>query len=470
MRVLPGFAVLLLLTGACSRPQDRPASLAGGAEGWNVLLVSVDTVRADRLGAYGYEHPVRPNSPNIDEMMGRGVRFARATAPRAATWPSLGSVLTGLYPTGHGLILNGYSFGDDVETLPRILRAAGYQTGAFLSNMCEANHLGWDRLYCSDGIDGRVNRQAFRWMKEVDDSRPFLLWAHYFGAHPHYYNGGDGARELDPGYTGPVRADREALDRLVRDGIVPTEADRRHLDALYDAAIHGTDSYVSRLLEWLWKRQKLDRTIIVFLSDHGEELWQHHNYIFHVCSVYESTLHVPLAFVATGLIPEGGVVEQTVELSDVLPTLLELLGIEPPADLHGSSLVPYLARPGAGGAGKPSYSQYGDTLIHTVIQGDWKLIDNPDEHQPYCLEGAGPGHYPIERAELYNLTQDPSEQRNLASDHPERVAELQRLIERRFAGLSSRAREQELSPELIERLRALGYVAGPPPETGGVRP
>ena len=308
-----------------------------------------------------------------------------------------------MYPTGHGLIKNGYSFGDDIATLPKILREQGYQTAAFLSNMCEAGHAGWDRLYCSEGIDGRVNREAFAWMKETDPSQPFLLWTHYFGAHPHYYNGGNGAQELDPDYRGPVRADREALDRLVRENIVPNEADRRHMDALYDSAIHGTDSYVSRLLEWLWTRKKLDRTIIVFLSDHGEELWEHNNYIFHVCSVYQSTLHVPLAFVATGLIPEGGVVSQNVELSDVLPTLLDLLGIEGPPDMHGSSLVPYLSRPDAGGAGKPSFGQYGDTRIHTVIDGDWKLIDNPDEHQPYCLEGAAPGHYPIGREELYDL-------------------------------------------------------------------
>ena len=289
------------------------------------------------------------------------------------------------------------------------------------------------------------------------------MWTHYFGAHPHYYNGGNGAEELDPGYQGPVRAEREALNRLVRDGVVPTEADERHMDALYDSAIHGTDSYISRLLEWLWKRQQLDRTVIVFLADHGEELWQHNNYIFHVCSVYESTLHVPLAFVATGLIPEGGVVSQNVELSDVLPTLLDLLALEKPADLHGSSLVPYLARPGAGGAGKPAFSQYGDTSVHTVIQDNWKLIDNPDQHEPYCLEGAAPGHYPIGHQELYDLATDPGEQLNLAEQHPARVAELQTLIARRFEGLTARAHEQDLSPELIERLRALGYVAGPPP-------
>ncbi len=138
-------------------------------------------MRADRLGAYGYAE--RPSSPNIDALLASGANFQRAMAPRALTWPSMASVLTGLYPSGHGLIANGYEFSDATRTMPKILGDAGYQTGAVLSNMCQANHQGWESFKCTGGNDTRVNRVAKQWIDGIEDGRPFFLWAHYFGAH-----------------------------------------------------------------------------------------------------------------------------------------------------------------------------------------------------------------------------------------------------------------------------------------------
>src|SRR5207302_7205834 len=138
------------LAGCRGRPQPggaaasspataaQPRSLAGTARGWNVVLLTIDTLRADRLGTYGYAR--RATSPNLDRQLASGVAFDRAFSQRAATWPSLASVLSGLYPSGHGVDENGYGFPDDLPTLPKLLHAAGYRTGAFLSNMCDANH------------------------------------------------------------------------------------------------------------------------------------------------------------------------------------------------------------------------------------------------------------------------------------------------------------------------------------------
>jgi len=451
-------AIALLISGCGREEEDQGPRLRGAAAGWNLVLISVDTVRADRLGAYGYTD--RPTSPNIDSLLASGVSFQRAVAPRALTWPSMASVFTGLYPTGHGLIANGYEFADATITLPKILGAAGYQTGAVLSNMCQANHQGWESFKCTGGNDTRVNRVAKQWIDGIEGDRPFFLWAHYFGAHAPYYNGGIVARRvLDRYYEGPVAAKKNALNRVMREGIELSEGDLAQLDAVYDAAVMGTDQFVGALLDHLREAGRLENTLIVFVADHGEDLYQHNGYLYHACSVYQSSLHVPLGFVAPGLIPAGARVSQTVELIDVLPTMLELLGLETAGDIHGSSLLAYLERPESGGEGRPAFSEYDDTAIHTVQVGDWKLVDNPDAVLPVCFTGVPKDFYPVAEVELYNLREDPGERVNLATQYPDRVLEMRELIRQRFASLPRNIEQQEIPEELRQELEALGYVA-----------
>jgi arylsulfatase A-like enzyme len=439
--------------------------LAGAARGWNVVLITVDTLRADRLGAYGYKD--RPTSPRLDAELASGVVFENAMAARAATWPSLASLLSGLYPRSHGVTENGYGFPDGLPTLPIQLHGAGYRTGAFLSNMCKANHQGWDDLACTGGEDGKTVQRAIDWAQtsqgdppQGDAQRPFFLWVHLFGAHGPYYNGGDRAdRELDPGYQGPLGPKKWQLDRIMTEKVALGERDVRHLDAMYDAAVMGSDGLAGALLDGLKAAGRLDRTVVVFSADHGEELYDHNGYLYHACSVYQTTLHVPLGITAPGLLPAGARVPQTVELIDVAPTLLELLGLPPLPVQHGRSLVPYLERPGEGGAGKPAFSEYGSSSINTVVRGDWKLIVNPDGFVPVCIPDAAPGHYPIGKVELYDLAEDPLETTNLADREPARVAELTKLIRQRFANLPRRTTGQDVPEDLRKELKALGYVA-----------
>lgn len=461
--VLPLCLSLCLALAACrgEAPEPKPERrrLAGGAKGWNVVLLTVDTLRADRLGAYGYT--ARPTSPRLDAELAGGVVFEQAMAPRAATWPSLASLLTGLYPRTHGVTENGYGFPDDLETLPKRLRQAGYRTGAFLSNMCKANHQGWDALACTGGEDGKTIQRALAWAAaEEQAGRPYFLWVHLFGAHGPYYNGGDrAARELDPGYQGPVGPKRWQLDRIMTEKVALSARDIQHLDALYDAAVMGVDGLSASLLDGLAAAGRMENTLLVFAADHGEELYDHHGYLYHACSVYQTTLHVPLAIRAPGLLPAGARVPQTVELIDVAPTLLELLGLPSLPGQHGRSLVPYLERPGEGGQGKPAFSEYGTSNVATVLQGDWKLIQNPDGFEPVCIPGAPPGHYPIGEVELYNLAEDPLETTNLAAREPGRVAELSQVLRQRLSTLPRRSTGQAVPEELREELRQLGYVA-----------
>jgi len=442
------------VVAGCSPPEDQLA------KGRNLVLISLDTLRADRLGAHGYSVQGSSPSPRLDDLMGNGVRFASASAPRAITWPSLATVLTGLYPRSHGVADNGYKLADDLPTLATILQSEGYRTGRFLSNMCQANPSGWDLTYCSRAVDSKIAPHALEWLDSLEEGPPLFLWVHYFGAHSPYYNGGTrAAKRLDPGYEGPVAPKKGWLNRIMLEKIPLNEVDLRHLDSLYDAAVMGSDRFVGALLDGLQERGMLDNSLIVLLSDHGEELYDHNAYIYHACSVYQTGLHVPLAFVAPGIIPAGDVVEQSVELLDVSPTVLELLGVEAPPSLQGSSLVPYLLDPGTEEEGRPAFSEYGDTRIHTVLSGNWKLVDNPDHDSPICLPGATERHYPVAPVELYNLVEDPLEKRNLAEQYPEKVEELRELIRRRFADLPNRLTPQEIPEELKEELEALGYVA-----------
>ncbi len=456
----PWLLPLALALAACGSDPGPPAprDLTGGARGWNLVLLSVDTLRADRLGAYGYQK--RPTSPAIDALMASGVRFDRAMAPRALTWPTLATVLTGLYPSGHGVIENGQELPDDLPTLPRLLQGAGYATAAFLSNMCHANHQGWEHFTCTRGQDGRAVAGALDWLGAAPAGQPFFLWVHLFGAHSPYYNGGDlAAARLDPGYQGPLGPKKPLLDRVMAEGLDLDERDLAHLDALYDAAVMGSDGLVGQLAAALAASGRGERTLVVFLADHGEDLYQHNRYLYHACSVYQTTLHVPLALVAPGLLPAAASVPQTVELADVAPTVLALLGLAPPAGAHGVPLLRYLARPGQGGEGRPAFSEYGDTRIRTVVAGPWKLISNPDHLTPYCFAGGPPDLYPIAPLELYDLAADPGERRNLAAEHPDKVAELEGLIAARFRNLPRRPVAGEVPEEVKRQLRALGYVA-----------
>ena len=235
-------------------------------------------------------------------------------------------------------------------------------------------------------------------------------------------------------------------------------ADLRHLTALYDAAVMGSDHLAGLLIDGLQRAGRLDHTLFIVTADHGEELYAHNGYLYHACSVYQTTLHVPLGFRAPGLLPAGAQIPQTVELVDVLPTALELLGVKVPLGLQGQSLVPYLARSGAGGPGKPAFSEYGTSGIHTIVQAGWKLVDNPKDFDPVCIPGAPPHHFPIGHEELYDLNADPGEQHNLASQQPARVAELRRMIADRFKGLAQRAKPQQIPERLRKELENLGYV------------
>jgi arylsulfatase A-like enzyme/Tfp pilus assembly protein PilF len=399
--------------------------------GLNVLLITVDTLRADAVGAYGN---ARASTPVIDHLASQGVRFDNAHAHSVVTLPSHANILSGLYPGHHGVHENsGFRFPDDLDTLATRLKRQGYRTGAFVSAFPVDRRFGLSRGF--DVYDDRYGkgheRSAFRvaerpgvetvraaraWIREVPASSatPWFAWVHVYEPHFPYTPPEPFASRFpaDP-YLGEVAAADAALGPLID-----------------DAAAGGASA----------------RTLIVLTADHGEALGEHGE-TTHGLFAYEGTLHIPLIIVAPRLFGPR-VVKEDVRHVDIVPTILDALGSPQPQGVDGRSLLSL-----AIGGELPTVPSYFESLSASLNRG-WA---------PLYGIARGPQKYidlPI--AELYDLRRDPSEQRNLAPSQPADVNELQHLLIALRAEDRGTTRTVE-SAETRERLRSLGYMTGTAP-------
>lgn len=425
MRALP--ILLSLALCACSReqaPTPAPTAPAGAGERpWNVLFITLDTTRADRLGCYGYEAAA---TPYLDSLASRGARFTRAYAHSPLTLPTHASLFTGTYPPEHGIHDNGRNaLGPNLATLAELFRARGYRTGAFIAALVLNSSFGLARgfeLYDDDLggtaiVDqplqrrgGEVVDAALTWLRGVK-GEPFFCFVHLYDPHAEY----------DP--PAPFRG--------------------RHADP-YDGEIAYMDSVIGRLLGWLESERLHERTIVLAIADHGEALGEHGEGT-HGAYVFEGTQRIPFLLVAPGRVAPGTRIDAVVEQVDVLPTLLELCGVEIPPQASGRSLVPLLE--GRALPGKPAYAEseysalnFGWASLHAVVHGRYKLIEAPTPR-------------------LFDLETDPREGTNLASRDPERLAALRRALEALRATMSSYAPAAlDAGADLSARLAGLGYT------------
>jgi arylsulfatase A-like enzyme len=421
----------------------------------NVLLVTVDTLRADHLGAYGY---ARPTSPRVDELARRGLLFRNAETVQSATWPALTSLHTSLHPSAHGVIWNGWRPRGRFVTLADLLDARGYDTSAFLANMKGAEHPGFSRLFFARGgdqaeEDRAATEAAIAQLERVRD-RPFFLWIHLISPHADY---------APPApYDSFAPAAGSSLGGAVTDlvaarasGARLTAADVARIVGLYDGEIAYVDAQVGRVLDAVRTLGLEERTLVVFAADHGEDLHEHNRYFFHSPSMYSSSLRVPLIAALPGVLPRGVATDQPASLVDVAPTVLALLGLASPSTFQGVNLLPggeLPARPARAFA-------FGETSgkIFSVSTPEWRLVHNPERLVP---EAAG-GPYPIGRTELFDRRRDPREQGNVAALRPEVVRALVAEIEawrRRDLREGAADDAQTIDPETAEELRALGYI------------
>jgi len=401
----------------------------------DVILITVDTLRADHLGCYGYK-PIQ--TPNIDKLAESGARFATVVAQVPLTFPSHCSILTGTYPMFHKVRDNmGYRLDPSKTTLAEILRTNGYQTGAFVGSFVLDSRFGLGRGFDTyydhfnteknpDGflMPGQLERraevvlnQAMQWIGSIPPQAPFFAWIHLFDPHEPY----------DP----------------------PVPFKSQYKSSPYDGEIAYVDQQIGRLVSFLNSRELYERTLLVLTSDHGESFGEHQEFK-HGYFIYDTTLLVPLLIKPPRQVFKSVVVNEQVRLVDIAPTILQMSGLPKGPDMQGMGLLGLLM----GRQKAPQLEAYSETFyptrfgassLRSLRRPGIKLIEAP-------------------RPELYNLNQDSKEVTNiytqnraLANQLKSRLAEITNSF--RDKG-PSKEPQLTMSSEELEKLRALGYVGG----------
>ena len=447
-----------------------------------MILFVVDTLRPDRLTPYGCD---RDTSPNVDRFAREGVLFEQALSQASFTMASMGTLMTSTYPFQHGASRHPSILGEENHTLAEAFRAAGYATAAFVCNPLlgagSGFSQGFDTYRCLEEAKGGnaegIVDLGIRWMKEQGD-RPFFLWLHCLDPHfpylPRYgfMRVSPAEREGQAEYTELLR--RKRSGRLGTDEIFfrcpLSPAGLAAARKAYDSEIAFTDRNFGRLLEALKRSGIADRTVVVFTSDHGENLGEKGFYFCHGFTVYDIAIRVPLLFRLPGGKRGGTRIREPVRLLDLMPTLLSLTGVPAPGGLRGRDLSPLLLgrRPGDPAAAPPAYSEsepmYLDggkrryphrKRIHLPgEEGKWRSVHTDRWHLVLVPKEGKP------EVELYEPDADPGEERNLAAERPEVTAELERLLEAWMHDPSRRPPRStpELDAEWARRLRNIGYI------------
>jgi arylsulfatase A-like enzyme/Tfp pilus assembly protein PilF len=402
----------------------------------NILLFTLDTTRADHLGCYGYP---RIETPNIDRLAAEGFLFQNATSQAPLTLPSHSSIFTGTYPLYHGVRDNGgFYLESDKTTLAEVLQQAGWATsafiGAFVLDSRWGVNQGFDYYY--DNFDlakyktisldsvqrqgGEVIKAFFDWF-EGNGQKKFFSWIHLYDPHSPY-------EPPEPYKT--------------RYGDRPW--------GLYDGEIAYVDSLIGQVVEELEKKGLLEKTLIIIVGDHGESLGEHHE-SGHGFFIYDATQSVPLIVRIPSSAFQGKVIESQVENVDIMPSLLEFLGLPIPKEVQGRSFLPLIAGK-SGGTERLAYSEtyypryhYGWSELKSLRSAKYKFIQAP-------------------RPELYDLVQDPGEQSNIYSSSSEEGKRLERDLRTLQEKMSARGIEdrgpQNLDGDAREKLMALGYIGG----------
>lgn len=428
-------------------PAARPAAHALAGKRPNVLVYLVDTLRADRLGCYGYGRPV---SPHLDAFADGAVLFERAVAQSPWTRPSVASILTGMLPTAHGVQTLDDRLPEAARTLPEILHEAGYRTAALSTNHHVSTGTGLAQGFDDFFLDEEhhaepVVRRAVAWLdRRPDRERPFFLYVHTLDPHAPYEPPAEQRRRFAPEVR-PGAGSRAGLDRLYRARGAEKTALIAEVSRLYDAEVAAGDEAFGHLLAALRERGLYDDTLIVFVSDHGEELGERGG-LGHGYSLYQEVLSIPLVVKPAGPPgqPAGRRSSHLAQHVDLLPTILAAAGLALPPDLPGTDLLAPLP-PGVRQRIALSHLRYGDAFGMSATTVPWKLI------VPWSRKlGEGP--------ELYDLAADPGETRNLKRGHPVPAGYLATRIraeERRGRGVTpDRA---VLGEEEKKALQALGY-------------
>ena len=448
------FLVVVLALTACTRLIDveRQHPLSDRR---NLILISMDTLRADHLGCYGY---FRNTSPEIDALAGKGTRFADVSSTSSWTTPVHGTLFTGRYGAQLGSIryMGGkkmHKLDPDEDTLAELLRDVGYETQAFTGGGFVSKKLGFDQGFTEyrdkKNLKGYIDR-LLEWLSGYDQGRPFFLFVHFYDTHRPYIPPEKRFRDMFKGdYKGnfPVRKVCSMKYRPLSD------EDLRYVISQYDGEIAHADYQLGKLFEHLEKLGLARSTLVVFLSDHGDEFFEHGD-CDHTTSVYQELVGVPLVFKGPG-IPSKQVIDTPVSLVDVPPTILDYLNVPVPPAMEGTSLLPAIL-----GEGEPCGYHFFETSfwkkkndVRGVREGPWKIVFN---HKDRAVEA-------------YDLETDPLEKTNVLLEMPGKT---KRDMISAFKKWRKKMKKKPVKPkkeppvevtpdpELAEQLKALGYVLG----------
>ncbi len=451
-RVLASAALAALALGAgCSGDSG-----AGAGSGDHLLLVTVDTLRADHLSVHGYP---RETSPNIDAFARSSLNYTDMVTVLPKTGPSMTTHLTGRPPCEHRVTANKIRIPDEVPLLAEHLEAAGYRTAAFVSNPVLAPAKGYARgfgtyqEFTKEGGLDKLNRRFLRWAEKNDWSRPTFVWLHYIDPHGPYTPKPEykdlftddelfhaDTRTLPTHYQPlqgwPVNYCHGAIPRYQ---LIGGENRVAMYVAWYDAEIRYMDDAFGSVLDFYRERELYDGTAIVLTSDHGESLGEHDYWFEHGWYAYEATLHVPMVVKPAGSFEPASIDSQVSNL-DTVPTLLAAAGLAVDG-LPGASL---LADPGERGPLQvENTSSYPERFFGVRVSGRKYLRE----------EGTG-------AEELYDLAADRLEERNLAADRPGDVGRLRAALEAALAACRPVGEAVEVLPgaEAARQLEALGYT------------
>ncbi|HWF67100.1 MAG TPA: sulfatase-like hydrolase/transferase [Acidobacteriaceae bacterium] len=425
---LCGF-VLVLLSSCKSTPKREESPANTALKPINVVVITLDTVRADHLHCYGNRNI---QTPTIDGLAQQGVLFEKAVAQTPLTQPSHASIFTGTNPNVHNVRdTGGFALQPSSVTLATILQKHGWNTAAFVSASVLKKVFGFSQGFSvyddqmpdagnDNGVPVAVRKasltvdRALAWLNN-QQKQPFFIWVHFYDAHLPY----------NP----------------------PEEFRKQYPHNLYDAEIAYTDQQLGRLLGGIRKKSPADKTLIVLLADHGEGLGDHGEYE-HGVFLYDSTVRIPWIMVGPG-IPAGIRIQQQAREIDVLPTVLDFLGGKASPAVQGTSMLPTL-----NGKQVPSTYSYEETLYPKLSYG-WSE-----------LRGIHTAHWMYVRApkpELYDLHTDPGELNNVIDAHPKEYRELEQQL-KSASRLGNKETEtvvaNQMDQKTTEQLRSLGYVGG----------
>ena len=474
--VLGGFVLGLALAGgamrigapAASAPR-RPAAAQVPA-GPGVILIMVDTLRADHLSCYGY---AAHRTPAIDALAADGTRFAQAYVQASWTRPSVATILTSLYPSSHQAVHKSDVLPEQVVTLPEVMQGAGYRTIGFADNINIAPLFGFQQgfdeyiflepafffgatesaaqltiynqlrlmreRYFSNvkHVENYyqpaevVTARALEWLVRNGEQRPFFMFLHYMDPH-------------DPYFTHPYNG--EGLARVANPNPDPAQADRYR--AAYDGEIRYLDGELGRLLDGLKARGLYDRSLIVLTADHGEEFYEHGGW-WHGLTLYDEQIAVPLIVKPPRGGAAGAVNQALVSSLDVAPTILALAGLAAPATMQGQALGLGAEAPAPRDHAFAEQDLEGN-ILQAYRSAGWKLI----QANPGNPRGLPP-------RQLFEMARDPREHHDLAASHGDQVATLAThlaAVRSHAEAVAVRGSETAIDSATEERLRALGYV------------